>query len=66
MPKSSTPALLLMTVRLLRAARVQRLDQVLGNAAEAEAAHQDRRAVGNQRDGRLGIREQPCSCLTEL
>ena len=46
MPKSSTPALLLMTVRSLRAARVQRRDQVLGNAAEAEAAHHDRGAVG--------------------
>ena len=48
MPKSSTPALLLMTVRSLRAARVQRLDQVLGNAAQAEAAHHDRGAVGDR------------------
>ena len=42
---------------VLRAARVQRGDQVLGNAAQAEPAHQDRRAVGNERDGRLGARQ---------
>ena len=32
-----------------RAARVQRLDQVLGDPAQAEAAHQDRRPVGDER-----------------
>ena len=54
MPKSSTPALLLMTVRSCGAARVQRGDQVLGDAAQAEAAHHDRRAVRDARHRLLG------------
>ena len=61
-PKSSTPALLLMSVRSRRAARVQRRDEVFGNAAQTEAAHHDRRAVGDQRDGLVGARAAPCSC----
>ena len=57
MPKSSTPGLLLMTVRLLRASRVQRTNQVFGNPAEAKATHQDRGAIGDERDGIVGTRE---------
>ena len=54
MPKSSMPALLLMTVRSRRAARVERRDEVLGDPAEAEAAHHDGGAVGDARHGLLG------------
>ena len=57
MPKSSTPALLLMTVSPLRAARVQGGDEVLGDAAQPEAAHHDCRAVGDLRDRLVGARQ---------
>ena len=54
MPWSSVPALLLMTVRSRDAAAVQRRQQVLGHADDAEAADHDRRAVGNGGDGGVG------------
>ena len=56
MPKSSMPALLLMIGQVPRAARVQRRDEVLGNAAEAEAAHHDGGAVGDARHRFVGAR----------
>jgi hypothetical protein len=46
-PKPSTPALLEMTVRSLRAGVLQRLDQRLGNAAQAEAADGEHLPVGH-------------------
>ena len=44
-PKSELPALLETTVRFFVPARRSGGDQIFGNAAEAEAAHQDRGAV---------------------
>jgi hypothetical protein len=46
-PKPSTPALLEMTVRFLHAAVLQRVDQRLGNAAQAEAADRQQLPVGH-------------------
>ena len=57
MPKSSTPALLLMTVRSFVPRACSALIRFSGNAAQAEAAHHDRRAVGDQRDRVLGALE---------
>src|SRR5207248_10316656 len=42
---------------VLRTACVQRADQIFRNAAQAEAAHHDRRAVRYERDGRVGARQ---------
>ena len=43
------------------AAGVERADQVFGNAAEAEPAHHDRRAVGDERRLPLRRSAEPCS-----
>ena len=40
-----------------RAAGTQRLNQVFGDTAEAEAAHEDGGSVGNERDRRVGARK---------
>src|SRR6185436_19154797 len=42
---------------VFRAARVQRADEILRDAAEAEASHHDRRAVGDERRRRFGARQ---------
>src|SRR6185436_8584229 len=39
------------------AARVLRADEILGDGAEAEAPHHDRRAVGDERRRRFGARQ---------
>ena len=55
MPKSSTPALLLITVRSPVALVPQRLDEVFRNAAQAEASHHDGGAVADVADRLVGI-----------
>src|SRR5207253_1124292 len=42
---------------VLRPAVMQRADQIFGDAAQAEAAHHDRRAVRHERGGRVGVRQ---------
>jgi hypothetical protein len=53
-PKSSTPALFEATVEVLHAGVADRGDQVLGDAAEPEAAGGDGHAVEQQAVERLG------------
>ena len=57
MPKSSTPALLLMTVSPVVPAGVQGGDEGLGDAAQPEAAHQDCRPVRDALDRLGGARQ---------
>ena len=45
MPKPSTPMLLLMVCSAFDAFADERGDQILGNAAQTEAAQHDRRAI---------------------
>ena len=68
-PRSVVPQLLEMIVRSFTPLPVQRGDQVLRVAAQAEAARHDRRAVRDVRDGRVGrldhlVHVVPCSRST--